>query len=94
MTFGGFFVSGVEFLGEFFRLASELHNVLGPFFRVFSTAQASSLTDPMSRRVSRASFASSQVASSSRLERMPEPVAPMMSWHQVILLDSSPTSPS
>ena len=29
MTFGGFFVSGVGSLGEFFRLASEVHNVLG-----------------------------------------------------------------
>ena len=67
---------------------------LDPFFRVLSAAQASSLTDPMPRRVSRASFASSQVASSSRLERMPEPVVPMRSWHQVILLVSSPTSPS
>ena len=59
-----------------------------------SAAQASSLTEPMPRRVSRASFASSQAASSSKLERMLEPVAPMKSWHQVILLVSSPTSPS
>ena len=34
VTFGGFFVSGVESLGEFFRLASELHNVLGSFLEV------------------------------------------------------------
>ena len=67
---------------------------LDPFFRFLSAAQASPLTDPMPRRVSRASFASSQVASSSKLERMLEPVAPMRSWHQVILLVFSLTSPS
>ena len=67
---------------------------LDPFFRFLSAAQASSLTDLMPRQVSRASFASSQVASSSKLERMLEPVAPMRSWHQVILLVSYPTSPS
>ena len=41
----------------------------------------------------RASFASSQVAASSRLARIPELVVPMRSWHQVILLVSSVTSP-
>ena len=72
MAFGSFFVSGVESLGEFFRLASELHE---PFFTVLSAAQASSLTDPMPRH----SFTSSQVPSSSRLERMSEPATPMRS---------------
>ena len=67
---------------------------LDPFFKFLSAAQDLSLSDPMPRRVSRASFASSQVASSFKLERMLEPVAPMRSWHQVILLVSSPTSPS
>ena len=67
---------------------------LVPFLRSFNAAQASSLTDPMPKRVRRASFASSQVAASSRLDRMPDPVVPMRSWHHVILLVSSPTSPS
>ena len=66
---------------------------LEPFFKFLRAAQASSLTEPMTRRVSRASFASSQVASSSKLERMLETVAPMRSWHKVILLVAS-TSPS
>ena len=44
---------------------------LEPFFRFLSAAQALSLTDPMPRRVSRASFASSQVAYSSKLELEP-----------------------
>ena len=35
LAFGGFFVSGVESLGEFFRLARELHDVLGSLFQVF-----------------------------------------------------------
>ena len=94
MTFGGFFVSGVESLGEFFASPASSTMSLDPFLKFLSAAQASSLTDPTSRRVSRASFASSQVASLSKLERMPEPVAPMRSWHQVILWVSSPTSPS
>ena len=34
MALGGFLVSGVESLGEFFRLASELHDVLGSLFQV------------------------------------------------------------
>ena len=64
------------------------------FLRFLSAAQAFSLTEPMPRRVSRASYASPQVASSFKLERMLEPIVPMRSWHQVILLVSSPTSPS
>ena len=52
---------------------------LDPFFKFLSAAQASSLTDPMPRQVSKDSFASSQVASSSRLETMLEPVTPMRS---------------
>ena len=67
---------------------------LEPFLKFLRAAQASSLTEPMPRRESGASLAASQEASSSRLERMLEPVAPMRSWHQVILLASSPTSPS
>ena len=34
MAFGGFLVSGVESLGEFLCLASELHDVLGSLFQV------------------------------------------------------------
>ena len=64
------------------------------FFKFLRVAQASSLTESMPRRVSNASLASSQVASSSKLERMLEPVVPMRSSHQVILFVSSPTSPS
>ena len=67
---------------------------LAPFLRFFSAAQASSLTDPIPKQVRRASLASSQVAASSRLERMPDPVAPLRSWHHMILLVSSLTSPS
>ena len=52
---------------------------LEPFFKFLRAAQASSLTEPMPRRVSNTSLASSQVASSSKLERMLEPVAPMRS---------------
>ena len=65
-----------------------------PFLRPFSAAQASSFTDPMPKRVRRASLAFSQVAASPRLDRMPDPVMPMRSWHHVILLVSSSTSPS
>ena len=67
---------------------------LEPFFKFLRVAQASSLTESMPRRVSNASLASSQLASSSKLERMLEPVVPMRSSHQVILFMSSPTSPS
>ena len=35
MAFVGFFVSGVESLGEFFSLARGLHDVLGSLFQVF-----------------------------------------------------------
>ena len=85
---------GWSLLASFSASPASYTMSLDPLFRVLSAPQASSLIDPMPRRVSRASFASSQVASSSRLERMQEPVAPMRSWHQVILLVSSPTSPS
>ena len=80
---------GWSLLASFSALPVSSTMSLDPFFRFLSAAQASSLTDPMPRRVSRASFVSSQVASSSKLKRMLEPVAPMRSWHQVILLVSS-----
>ena len=67
---------------------------LAPFLRFIRAAQASSFTDPMPKRVRKVSLASSQVVASSRLERMPDPVATMRSWHHVILFVSSPTSPS
>ena len=70
---------GCSRLASFFCLASELHYVLGAFFRFLRADQASSRTEPMPRRVSDASLASSQEASMSRLERMLEPVAPMRS---------------
>ena len=67
---------------------------LEPLFNCFSAAQASSLTEPMPRRDSSVSLATSQDASSSRLARMLDPVAPISSWHQVILALSVFTYPS
>ena len=60
----------------------------------FREAQASSWTEPAPKRDSSVSLAASQVASSSRPARMLEPVAPISSWHQVILALSVLTSPS
>ena len=57
-------------------------------------AQASSLTEPTPRRDSSVSLATSQDASSSRPARMLDPVAPIRSWHQVILALSVLTSPN
>ena len=65
-----------------------------PLFNCFNEAQASSLTEPAPRRDNNVSLAASQVASSSRLARMLLPVAPISSWHQVILTLSVLTSPS
>ena len=67
---------------------------LAPYLSFFRVAQASSLTDPMPKQVRRVSLASSQVVALSKLEGMPDLVAPMRSWHHVILFVSSPTSPS
>ena len=85
---------GWSLLASFSALPASYTMSLAPFLRFFSTAQASSLTDPMPKRVRRASLASSQVAASSRLERMRDPLALIRSWHHVILLVSSSTSPS
>ena len=65
-----------------------------PLFNCFNEAQASSLTEPAPSRDNNVSLAASQVASSSRLARMLLPVAPISSWHQVILALSVLTSPS
>ena len=65
-----------------------------PFFSCFSEAHASSRTEPAPKRDNNVSLAASQVASSSRPARMLEPVAPISSWHQVILALSVLTSPS
>ena len=67
---------------------------LEPLFSYLRAAQASSLTEPMPRRDSSVSLATSQDASSSRLARMLDPVAPISSWHQVILALSVLTSPN
>ena len=56
-----------------------------PRLSCFKDAQASSRTEPAPKRDSSVSLAASQVASSSRPARMLEPVAPISSWHQVIL---------
>ena len=50
-----------------------------PFLRPFRGAQASSFIELMSKWVRRVSLASSQVAASPRLDRMPDLVAPMRS---------------
>ena len=65
-----------------------------PRFSCFSEAQASSRTEPAPKQDSNVSLAASQVASSSRPARMLPPVAPISSWHQVILALSVLTSPS
>ena len=65
-----------------------------PLFSCFSEAQASSRTEPAPKRDSNVSLAASQVASSSRPARMLLPVAPISSWHLVILALSVLTSPS
>ena len=56
-----------------------------PRLSCFKDAQASSRTEPAPKRDSSVSLATTQVASSSRPARMLEPVAPISSWHQVIL---------
>ena len=65
-----------------------------PLLSCFKEAHASSRTEPAPKRDSSVSLAASQVASSSRPARMLEPVAPISSWHQVILALSVLTSPS
>ena len=65
-----------------------------PLLSCFKEAHASSRTEPVPKRDSSVSLAASQVASSSRPERMLEPVAPISSWHQVILALSVLTYPS
>ena len=65
-----------------------------PLFICFSEAQTSSRTEPAPKRDSNVSLAASQVASSSRPVRMLLPVAPISSWHQVILALSVLISPS
>ena len=65
-----------------------------PRLSCFKEAHASSRREPAPKRDSSVSLAASQVASSSRPARMLEPVAPISSWHQVILALSVLTSPS
>ena len=65
-----------------------------PLFNCFNEAQASSLTEPAPNWDNNVSLAASQVASSSKLARMLLPVAPISSWHQVILALSVSTCPS
>ena len=63
-------------------------------FNCLSEAQASSLTEPAPNRDNNVSLAASQVAPSPRLARMLLPVAPINSWHQVILALSASTCPN
>ena len=65
-----------------------------PLFNCLSEAQASSLTEPAPKRDSSVSLAASQVAPSSKLVRILLPVAPISSWHQVILALSASTCPN
>ena len=65
-----------------------------PLFNCLSEAQASSLTEPAPKRDNSVSLAASQVAPSSKLARMLLPVAPISSWHQVILALSVSTYPN
>ena len=65
-----------------------------PLFNCLSEAQASSLTEPAPKRDSSVSLAASQVAPSSKLARILLPVAPISSWHQVILALSASTCPN
>ena len=77
-------------------LASPASSIISfePRLSCFKEAQASSRTEPAPKRDSSVSLAASQVASSSRPARMLEPVAPISSWHLVILALSVLTSPS
>ena len=65
-----------------------------PLLSCFREAHASSRTEPAPKRDNSVSLAASQVASSLRPARMLLPVAPISSWHQVILALSVLTSPS
>ena len=65
-----------------------------PLLSCFREAHASSRTEPAPKRDNSVSLAASQVASSSRPARMLLPVAPISSWHQVILALSVLISPS
>ena len=94
MTLCRFLIARVQSFGEFLCLASDSTISLEPLFSCFNAAQASSFTEPMPRRDSSVSLAVSQDASSSNPERMMDPVAPIRSWHQVILDLSVSTSPS
>ena len=65
-----------------------------PLFSCLSEAHASSLTEPAPSRDSKVSLAASQVAPSSKLARILLPVAPISSWHQVILALLASTCPN
>ena len=67
---------------------------LEPLLSCLRAAQASSFNEPMPRRDSSVSLAVSQDASSSKPERMLDPVVPISSWQQVILALLVVTSPS
>ena len=65
-----------------------------PLIRFLRATHASSLTEPAPKRDNRVSFAVFHVVSSSKPAKMLFPVAPMRSWHQIILDLSVSTSPS
>ena len=65
-----------------------------PLVRFLRATHASSLTEPAPKRDNRVSFAVFHVVSSSKPAKMLFPVAPMRSWHQIILDLSVSISPS
>ena len=85
---------GCNLLASFSASPASSTIALEPRFNCFSAVQASSLTEPMLRRDSNVSLAASKDASSSSQSRMLDPVAPIRSWHQVILNLSVSTCPS
>ena len=94
MAFCCFLVARVQAFSEPLDFDRELHYFFGASFKFLRAAQASSLTEPTPRRDSSVSLATSHDALSSRLARMLDPVAPIRSWHQVILALSVFTSPN
>ena len=94
MALRGFFVAGVQAFRELPGFACELYYFIRASFQLFKGCQASSLMEPTPKQDSSVSLATSQDASSSRPARMLDPVAPISSWHQVILTLSVLTSPN
>ena len=84
----------VAFLLVFLLPRLTLLSPFVPLVRFLRATHASSLTEPAPKRDNRVSFAVFHVVSSSKPAKMLFPVAPMRSWHQIILDLSLSTSPS